>query len=60
VFADSAKECLLFPDIFPKVMAAYFNERQGSSGSWAVPLNAVDRCVDLIESWCCLSIRGFD
>jgi hypothetical protein len=45
---DSTTQCLLFPEIFPKPVAARFDQRQGSSDGGAILLKAADRQYGLI------------
>lgn len=45
---DSTTQCLLFPEIFPKLLVAQFDERQGSSDGGAILLKAADRQYGLI------------
>ena len=45
---DSTTQCLLFPEIFPKLVVAQFDQRQGSSDGGALLLKAADRRYGLI------------
>jgi hypothetical protein len=45
---DNTTQCLLFPDIFPKLVVARFDQRQGSSDGGALLLKAADRRYGLI------------
>jgi len=47
---STAKECLLFPDIFAKPVIVEFDQRQGSSDGGAVLLKAAERRCELIAS----------
>ena len=45
---NSTRQCLLFPDIFPKPAVLQFDHRQGSSDGGALLLKAADRRYGLI------------
>jgi hypothetical protein len=47
---DSTTQCLLFPEIFPKLIVARFDQRQGSSDGGALLLKAADRRYGLIST----------
>lgn len=44
-------QCLLFPNIFAKLVVARFDQRQGSSDGGALLLKAAERHYGLIASW---------
>jgi hypothetical protein len=47
---NSTTQCLLFANIFPKLVVAQFDERQGSSDGGAILLKAADRRIQLTEA----------
>lgn len=46
---DSTTQCLLFPEIFSKLVVAGFDQRQGSSDGGAILLKAAERRYGLID-----------
>ena len=46
----STTQCLLFPDIFPKLVVAQFDQQQGSSDGGAILLKAADRRLGLTSA----------